>query len=178
LTIVSAASGIPATRVLGKSPDGLNASGESDIRNFYDYIASMQEQDIKPKLQYMDKIMAKSELGYIPEDMKFEFVPLWQVNEKEQAEIENIRAQRDSTYLREGAITTATVASQLLFNETYQSLTEEDIDLLDDFGASEFLTNEETAFEKVAKTESEYKAYEKEKQAEKESTNTFPDSPE
>jgi phage-related protein (TIGR01555 family) len=36
LQIVSGAADIPATRLLGQSPAGMNATGESDLRNYYD----------------------------------------------------------------------------------------------------------------------------------------------
>jgi phage-related protein (TIGR01555 family) len=35
LQIVSGAADIPATRLLGQSPAGMNATGESDLRNYY-----------------------------------------------------------------------------------------------------------------------------------------------
>jgi hypothetical protein len=41
---VSGAADIPMTRLFGMSPGGLNASGESDLRNYYDRIASSQER--------------------------------------------------------------------------------------------------------------------------------------
>lgn len=143
LHICSAASGIPATKLLGSSSDGLQATGAGDIRNFYDMISSYQNEVIMPKLQLLDQVMAISELGYLPDDLSFKFNPMWQMSEKEQAEIENFRAQRDSIYLSSGVVSPENVAKELINNETYQSLTVEDAESLGDFGVSEYINSEE-----------------------------------
>ncbi len=130
LIAVAGAADIPVTRLLGQSPGGLNSTGESDMRNFYDSISSQQEDELRSKLHYIDRVIAKSSLGFVPDDMKFEFNPLWQISAKEQAEIESMRAQRDAIYLSEGVINPETAAEQLLSDETYQSLKEEDIEEL------------------------------------------------
>lgn len=41
---LAAASGIPATVLLGKSPDGQNSTGDSDLENFYNFIELYQEK--------------------------------------------------------------------------------------------------------------------------------------
>ena len=128
LQVCASAADIPSTRLLGSSPDGMNATGDSDIRNFYDSIKSQQEDELRQKLNYLDKILALSELGFLPEDLKFDFNPLWQMSEKETAEIEKIRAERDMFYLREGVITPEIILEQLMLEETYQSITQEYID--------------------------------------------------
>ena len=38
LKVVAASVGIPATRFLSTSPDGMNATGESDLNNYIDLI--------------------------------------------------------------------------------------------------------------------------------------------
>jgi phage-related protein (TIGR01555 family) len=47
---VSTVSGIPVTLLSGESPAGLNATGASDIRLWYDKIKSEQEENYKPAL--------------------------------------------------------------------------------------------------------------------------------
>lgn len=43
LEFIAAINRTPAVKLLGISPSGFNATGESDIRNYYDHIASKQE---------------------------------------------------------------------------------------------------------------------------------------
>ncbi|MFZ4217052.1 anti-CBASS protein Acb1 family protein [Enterobacter ludwigii] len=57
LKIVAAAVGIPATRFLSASPDGLNATGESDLVNYIDLLAGLQTFVFDPRLKIVDTIL-------------------------------------------------------------------------------------------------------------------------
>jgi len=118
---VSGASGIPVTRLVGISPSGMNATGESDMLNYYDNVQSMQENDIRPHLTWIDEIIRMS-LGI--EAFKFEFNPLKQLTESEQAEVDSKNATRDQIYLSEGIIEPIDVQSQLAEVGTYVSIDE------------------------------------------------------
>lgn len=86
LQIVSGAADIPSTRLLNQSPAGMNATGESDMRNYYDMLASRQEADIRPNLDRLDDALLVSTLGTRPDDVFSEFAPLWQETEAQKAE--------------------------------------------------------------------------------------------
>ena len=49
LQVAAGAADIPVTRLLGQSPAGLSATGDSDTRNYYDMIAARQELDLRPQ---------------------------------------------------------------------------------------------------------------------------------
>ena len=87
LTILSAASNIPATRFLGKSPDGMNATGESDLTIYYDMISGKQQTDLEPQMNYLDEVMIRSLFGDYPEELSWSYNPLWQISEKDQSAI-------------------------------------------------------------------------------------------
>jgi phage-related protein (TIGR01555 family) len=87
LQIAAGAADIPATRFLSQSPAGMNSTGESDVRNYYDRLAADQEIDLRPKLEKLDNFLIPSALGSRPGDVYFEFAPLWQSTEKEKADI-------------------------------------------------------------------------------------------
>ena len=57
LRIIAAAVGIPATRFLSASPDGMNATGESDLNNYIDLLQGLQRAVFKPKLLTIDKLI-------------------------------------------------------------------------------------------------------------------------
>ena len=61
LQVAAGAADIPVTRLLGQSPAGLSATGDSDTRNFYDMIAARQELDLRPQLERLDRLIAHSE---------------------------------------------------------------------------------------------------------------------
>lgn len=57
LKIVAASAGIPATRFLSASPDGMNATGQSDLVNYIDMLQGLQGAVYDPRLADMDKIL-------------------------------------------------------------------------------------------------------------------------
>jgi len=126
-------SDVPATRMLGSSASGLNATGEGDMKNYYDVIRSKQSKDYKPKLDFFDILMAKN-LG-IPDDadLDYRFNSLFQMTPKEQADTDFIIAQRDGIYLDKGVVPEYTIAKELKQNSTYTNLTDEHITELEEY---------------------------------------------
>ncbi|WP_309086404.1 anti-CBASS protein Acb1 family protein [Chelativorans sp.] len=92
LQIVSGAADIPATRLLGQSPAGMNATGESDLRNYYDRLSSEQSIIMTPAMHRMDEALIRSALGSRPTDIYYEWAPLWQMSDKEKADIFKLKA--------------------------------------------------------------------------------------
>lgn len=85
---LSGATGIPLVRLFGQSPSGLNSSGESDLRTYYDTINATQETDLRPPTLTICDVVSRSLFGEpVPEDFWFDFVPLWQLSEPEKASI-------------------------------------------------------------------------------------------
>jgi hypothetical protein len=108
MMLVSADTGYPITRLFGVSPAGMNATGESDMRNYYDKVRSRQQRVLKPMLLRLVEIIAKWQ--NLPEPF-IEFRPLKQMSEKEQAELEKLQADKDQviattykTYIDMGAM--------------------------------------------------------------------------
>lgn len=87
LLMVCGAADIPATRFLGQSPQGLNATGDSDTRNYYDRVSTAQTIEIEPQLDTLDKVTMISVFGKIPDGMFYNWNPLWQMTEVEKADI-------------------------------------------------------------------------------------------
>lgn len=92
LSIASAAADIPATRMLSTSPKGLNATGDSDMRNHYDNCAARQRTELQPALNRLDEVVIRSALGNRPPSIYYEWAPLWGLTEKEQAEVFKMKA--------------------------------------------------------------------------------------
>ena len=132
---LAGASDIPATRLLGSSASGLNATGEGDMKNYYDTVRSKQANDYKPKLDILDVIMGKN-LG-LPDDLdlSYKFNSLFQMTPKEQADTDYINAQRDQIYLDKGVVPEYSIAKDLKQNATYTNLTDEFIEELEEFNS-------------------------------------------
>ncbi|MFG0496284.1 anti-CBASS protein Acb1 family protein [Pseudomonas sp. YQ_13] len=86
LQAVSGAADIPATRLIGQAPSGLSATGESDLRNYYDRIQAMQELDITPALSLADECLIRSALGSRDKKIHYIWNPLWQPTATQQSE--------------------------------------------------------------------------------------------
>lgn len=129
---VSGAADIPMTRLFGQSAAGLNATGDNDVRNYYDMVSAKQEAELRPQLEYLYEVLVRSELGHMPEDFRFDFNPLWQLSETEQATVEKTRAERDQVYLNAGVVTEALVARELKERGTYRNMTDDDIELAEE----------------------------------------------
>lgn len=84
--LVGATQGIPASKFLGQSPSGLNATGEGELDNYYDDIKTMQTLEIQPALQILDECLIRSALGARPDDISYLWTPLAQASSKEIAE--------------------------------------------------------------------------------------------
>lgn len=129
---VSGAADIPMTRLFGQAAGGLNATGDNDVRNYYDMVSGKQETEVRPQLEYLDEVLVRSTLGFMPDDYRFDFNSLWQVSDTEQATIEKTRADRDVAYLNAGVVTEGVVARDLKERGTYRNLTDKDVELAEE----------------------------------------------
>lgn len=84
---ISGATEIPVTKLFGRSPAGMNATGESDMDNYYNMIAELQENMLRPIYDKLLPIMFLSEFGAIPDDLDFEFNSLEKTNELEKSDL-------------------------------------------------------------------------------------------
>lgn len=94
----------PATKLWGISPAGMNATGESDMKNHYDNIASLQEQMFMPGLTDMLNIIQLVKYGDIDTGIHFEFAPLSSEENRIRAETNKIKAETADIYVNMGAI--------------------------------------------------------------------------
>jgi hypothetical protein len=76
MMILAGAAEIPETRLFGRSPQGMNATGEADLQHYYDMINQLQERMLRPALERLLPIMAISCWGFEPEDMRIVFNPI------------------------------------------------------------------------------------------------------
>lgn len=134
LQIVSGAADIPATRLLGQAPKGLNATGDSDMRNYYDMVVAMREQAIGRQLAYLDQILWIDATGSIPKDAFPEWEPLWQLTPSEKSTIAYQKAQATQIYVNANIMPEealrAGVQNQLIEDGTYPGLEAAIADLL------------------------------------------------
>ena len=82
---VAAVADIPFTRLMGRSPAGMNATGKSDQDNWNKMVAAGQRLEVRPCLDQIDRAMLPS-AGVKPDDVTWRFAPLELPDEKTEAE--------------------------------------------------------------------------------------------
>lgn len=93
---LSALTNIPQTILFGRSPAGMNATGESDLENWYSYVERIQKRMLKSNLRYLLSVIfqagvATGEVDEVPKiDVKFN--PLWSLSDNEQADLDQKKA--------------------------------------------------------------------------------------
>jgi uncharacterized protein len=82
---VAAISDIPATRLLGRAPEGMNSAGESQQKDWNKMVRSKQTIDLKPCLDGLMRYLVPSALGSTPAEVWYDFAPLDMPTEAERA---------------------------------------------------------------------------------------------
>ena len=112
---ISGALQIPLVRLFGQSPAGFS-TGESDLRAYYDTIRQTQEKDLRYVVTMVYRAIAASEEIELPKGTRIEFKPLWQLTEKEKAEISERVGKNIGNLNSFGIISKATALRELRQN--------------------------------------------------------------
>lgn len=84
---LSGALQIPLVRLFGQSPAGLNSTGESDLRMYYDLIQQQQMRTIHQGVTLLYKLGAASLGIRLPSNFTIGFKSLWQLTDADKANI-------------------------------------------------------------------------------------------
>jgi phage-related protein (TIGR01555 family) len=129
---------IPATRLLGQSPGGLNASGNGQQQDWHKHVSAMQELRLRPCIDKLDVALIPSATGkVVDKSIWYQWAALDVPDEKTVAEVNKLNIESAVKAQETGAIPDA------VFAEGFQSLMVE----------SGLLPALETALEKVAESE-------------------------
>lgn len=107
---LAAAAKMPVTLLMGRSPAGQNATGDSDFRAWYDSIASDQHKDLKPVLLRLYRLLGAGKAAPVEGDaesddeLEIEFAPLWEPSDAEKRANEKTQAETDKIYFDMGAL--------------------------------------------------------------------------
>lgn len=110
---LAAAARTPATLLMGQSPAGLSATGESDLRWFYDQTSAARTMRLAPRLRRLTDIWIRTRAGQetcrklgikarerdgllYPQTLTIEFPSLWTPTPKEEAERQKLVAEADA----------------------------------------------------------------------------------
>ena len=129
---VSGASEIPVTKLFGRSPAGMNATGESDMQNYYDSIEQKQEAVLRPIISRLLPIICLSEFGAVPDDLDFEFNSCRRPTEEERKNLAQQVATAVVSVFNAGIISQKTALKELRQSAEntgmWSNITDEDIE--------------------------------------------------
>jgi ADP-ribose pyrophosphatase YjhB (NUDIX family) len=105
---------IPATKFTGIQPSGLSTTSEGEMRAYYDTITAYQNRFIRPNLTKIMNFVQLSLFGEIDPEITFVFESLWEMSEKERAELQKIESERDQILIDGGVISPAEKREQVI----------------------------------------------------------------
>ena len=115
--IVSAC-GLPLVLYTGISPSGLNSSADAELRVWGDHVAASQEKDLRTNIDFIFKLVQIGSFGEIDPELTFDFIPLMEMTEKEQVDMEKARGENDCNMVNAGILMPETVLQRLSDDET------------------------------------------------------------
>jgi phage-related protein (TIGR01555 family) len=113
LEFVAAVFRIPFVKFLGISPGGLNATGESDLRNYYDHVLSKQEKMFRKPMDRLLEIIQAHLFGAIDPDIHAEFIPINDEDDAKRSATQKTKADRDAIYIDRGVLSPEEVREAL-----------------------------------------------------------------
>jgi len=137
---LAAAAQMPVSLLFGQAPGGLNASGDADIRWFYDQVAAWQRRKLQHQIEYVARLMFLAKKtsptgGKEPESWNVVFPALWQASEVEKATIRKTQADADCAYINTGVLTPEEVAQSRFGGAAYSVETALDDESRNEFGS-------------------------------------------
>lgn len=104
LEFLAAINRTPAVKLLGISPSGFNATGESDYRNYNDHIHSQQEKVFSKGMQVILDCLSLHLFGEKNPYISFEWKELGEEDEASMASTQKIKADTAAVYLDRSVI--------------------------------------------------------------------------
>ena len=128
---ICSCTGIPATKLFGRSPQGMNATGKADLENYYNMVEGIQKNKVRPNLVRLVEMLGacRDYKLNLPDTWHIEFEPLWSLSKSEKADIEKVKADAQRT--KADAINTLINAQVLDVTEARNTLAEEKDYILD-----------------------------------------------
>lgn len=133
---VAGACETPVTKLFGRSPAGMNATGESDMQNYYDTIEEKQEAILRPIMDKLLPIIALSACGAIPDDFDYEFNAVRKPQDDEMADLAGKNTDSITKAFQAGLISQRIALKELRqqseMTGMWSNITDEDIEKADD----------------------------------------------
>lgn len=132
LLLLAGAARIPVTILMGQSPAGLSATGDSDVRWFYDRVKTQQTGTLRRRHLQLIRLLCLAHdgptKGRVPASLAIQYAPLWQLTPLEQADLRQKQATTDGIYIDKQVVTADEVGLSRFRPEGYSAETTVDLD--------------------------------------------------
>lgn len=129
---ISGALQIPLVRLFGQSPAGLNSSGDSDLRTYYDGINQQQQRTMHEGVTLTYKMLARSRGIEIPDNFAIAFRSLWQLQDTEKVDVAKGTAEAVGSAYDSGLLSQQSAMKELRQSSRrtgiFTNITQEDIE--------------------------------------------------
>jgi hypothetical protein len=133
---LSGALQIPLVRLFGQSPSGLNSTGESDIRLYYDGINQQQMKVLHDGMTKIYKLIAASKSIQLPPNFGIDFRSLWEMDDTQKSEVASKTGATIQAAVDGGIIGRKTALKELRQSSrrtgVFTNITQDQITLADD----------------------------------------------
>ena len=138
--VIAAAAEEPFTKFWGRSPAGMNATGDGDIEMYNTSLDADREDKLEDPLRYITQLLLAG-MGETSEDWSITFPPLRERTETEIAEERKAVAETDKIYFEMGAVPAMTITKSRWGGDGYST------EMVVDFAELERLELEERAID-------------------------------
>lgn len=122
--VIAGAADIPFSRFMGATLNGLNPTGNGEMKNYYDKVIA-EQKEVRHIYTTIDKILQMHLFGKLIDGYKWEYPSLFQMTDEEISIIENRNATTKEIYLRNGVVNEIEAKASLVDNPLFPTITAE-----------------------------------------------------
>ena len=116
--LIASIAGIPSTKLLGTSPQGMNATGEFESKSYHETLESLQNNVLSRFLERHLMLLIRSEiapkLGIEPFEVKVVWPPIASLDALSEANVNKTKSETGINLIQSGAITPQEERSRII----------------------------------------------------------------
>lgn len=133
---ICGATGIPYSRMFGRTPGGLSTTNEGEEHIYYESIAAKQQRELDPQATKLFPVIAMSVWGEVPDDFGWKWNPVGSLSDKDRAELGAATSSSVAEIYNIGVISPKTVLKELKQQSSitglWTNITDEEIESASD----------------------------------------------
>lgn len=122
---LAAAARMPVTRLMGRAPSGMDATGDSDTQQWHESVKAVQSNDLEPAIIRLADIITGGAWSK-NQDNVITWIAMEDPNDKEEAEVQKLVAEKWKIYFDCGSLSGEQIALIEFAKKTMQDVIDED----------------------------------------------------